>query len=107
MKASQKALFQYLSGMKGQHERKNGFLRKIITIFEDSQKDDRITIPLMKTIEIMIQSDYLSEPELGDALIEIHGQCVRECNKSKNIVKLMGSIGVFANLLTFENQVLA
>ena len=57
----------------------------------------------MKTIEILLQSDYLSEPVLGDDLIAIHSLCVKECNKSKVIVKLMASIGVFANMLQFNN----
>ena len=61
LKASQKALFQYLSGMKGNSGLKSEFLRKLITIFEQNLKDDRVTIPLMKTIEILLESGYLSE----------------------------------------------
>lgn len=34
MKASQKALFQYLSGMKGDISLKSEFLRKLVTLFE-------------------------------------------------------------------------
>jgi hypothetical protein len=90
--------------MKAQPGLKSAFLKKIATIFEKNLKDDRITIPLMKTIEILLQSDYLSEPVLADDLIVIHGLCVKECNKSKVIVKLMASIGVFANMLSFRNE---
>jgi len=54
-------LFQYLSGMKGNSGLKSEFLRKLITIFEQNLKDDRVTIPLMKTIEILLESGYLSE----------------------------------------------
>jgi hypothetical protein len=57
----------------------------------------------MKTVEILLESDYLGEKELANDLIEIHGYCVKECNKSKAIVKLMASIGVFSNMLTFDN----
>ena len=55
----------------------------------------------MKTFEMLLSSDYLEENELTDELLQIHSLCVKECNKSKNIVKLMASIGVFANMLSY------
>ena len=58
----------------------------------------------MKTIEILLASDYLSEPELVVDLVEIHALCVAECNKSKSITKLLAGVGVFANMLTFTHQ---
>lgn len=58
----------------------------------------------MKTIEMLLESDYLSEEELCPDLKKIHALTVSECNKSKNIVKLMGSVGVFANMLSFKDQ---
>ena len=67
-------------------------------------KDERVTIPLMKTIEMLLESDYLSEDELCPQLKQIHALTVKECNKSKNIVKLMGSVGVFTNMLSFKDQ---
>lgn len=60
----------------------------------------------MKTIEILLASDYLSDIELVPDLLEIHAFCVFECNKSKVIVKLLAAIGAFANMLTFQDQVL-
>ena len=44
---------------------------------------------------------------MAPGLILIHAICVKECNKSKVIVKLMASIGVFKNMLTFKNTELA
>lgn len=55
----------------------------------------------MKTIETLLESDYLSEEILSDEILNVHSLCVKECNKSKNIVKLMAAIGVFANMLQF------
>lgn len=75
------------------------FLRKLISIFEASLKEERVTIPLMKTIEMLLESSYLAEEELAGDLKTVHALTVKECNKSKNIVKLMGSIGVFSNML--------
>jgi hypothetical protein len=58
----------------------------------------------MKTIELLLTSDYLSEPELVEELKEIHGLCVQENNKSKNIVKLMSSAGVFSGMLAYQDK---
>ena len=56
----------------------------------------------MKTVELLLTSDYLSEGELTVDLIEIHGLMVQENNKSKNIVKLMSSAGVFSGMLAYQ-----
>jgi len=103
MKASQKTLFVYVSAMKGAIDKKAAFIEKLATVFEQNLKDDRVTVPLMKTFEILLSSDYLEENELTSELMGIHALCVKECNKSKNIVKLMASIGVFANMLAYQN----
>ena len=63
-----------------------------------------MTIPLMKTIEMLLESDYLSENELSPDLKKVHALTVQECNKTKNIVKLMGSVGVFTNMLSYNDQ---
>jgi hypothetical protein len=98
LKASSNSLFEYLSGMKDPMLKKR-FLGKLIKIFEMNLKDERVTVPLMKTIEMLLSSDYLSEADLLDELYQIHAATVKECNKSKNIVKLMSSAGVFAGML--------
>mmetsp|Transcript_19929 Transcript_19929/g.14378 ORF Transcript_19929/g.14378 Transcript_19929/m.14378 type:complete len:94 (+) Transcript_19929:3298-3579(+) len=90
--------------MKGDIEKKSIFLNKLNTIFKENPKDDRVTIPLMKTIELLLTTDYLSEEGLAPKLMEIHASCVSECNKSKNIVKLLASVGVFAGMLMFEDK---
>lgn len=55
----------------------------------------------MKTIEMLLNSDYLSDQELVNELKEIHALTVQECNKNKNIVKLMSSAGVFSGMLVY------
>jgi len=58
----------------------------------------------MKTIEILLESAYLTEKDLADDILTVHAHCVQECNKSKVIVKLMAAIGVYANMLTFPDK---
>ena len=104
LKASSKTLFKYLSDMKGHVDKKSQFINKLIVIFEQNLKDERITIPLMKTIEMLLESDYLAEDELVSDLKKVHALTVQECSKPKNIVKLMGSVGVFTNMLSYKDQ---
>jgi hypothetical protein len=80
-------------------EKKRKFLLKIITLFEQNLKDERVTVPLMKTIEMLLSSDYLSDANLLEEFHMIHAITVKEYQKSKNIVKLMSAAGVFAGML--------
>ena len=57
-------------------ENKRKFLHKIIKIFEDNLKEERVTIPMMKTIELLLSSDYLSEEDLTQELHKIHALTV-------------------------------
>jgi len=72
LKASSKTLFKYLSNMKGDIAKKSGFIRKLNTIYADNLRDERVTIPLMKTFEMLLESGYLSENELCADLKEVH-----------------------------------
>ena len=59
---------------------------------------------MMKTIENLLTTDYLSDAEVQADIMEIHRLSVAECNKSKNIVKLMAGVGVFAGMLNSSNE---
>lgn len=103
MKASQKSLFEFLSKMSGKPEEKKTFLKIFIKIFEENSKNDLVTIPLLKTIETLLGSDYLSDPELVSVMLELHALSVVECNKCKSISKLTAAVSVFANMLNFQD----
>lgn len=107
LKASQNSLFEYLSGMQKDKEggigQKRVFIGKLCKIMESNHKVDRVTVPLMKTIEMLLSADYLSDDEIQEDILEIHRLTVAECSKSKNIVKLMESVGVFAGMLSSSN----
>ena len=65
----------------------------------------------MKTIDMLLSSDYLSSNELAKDFCALHTLCVQECSKTKSIVnkeeELLASIGVFSNMLLLEDQELA
>jgi hypothetical protein len=105
LKASSNSLFAYLSDLSKNKEtslsQKKRFLNLVNTLFERNLRDERVTVPLMKTIEMLLTSDYLTEEALIDYLLKIHSLTVQECNKSKNMVKLMSSAGVFGGMLAY------
>lgn len=119
LKASQNTLFEYLSKMNeikdenGELDKaatiakKKQFIKKLCTIYELNHKVDRVAVPLMKTVENLLGTDYLTDEELQEDLMEIHRLSVAECNKSKNIHKLLAGIGVFSGLMNSSNVELA
>ena len=76
-------------------------MHKLITIFDYNLKDERVTIPLMKTIEMLLTSDYLSDAGLIEELKKLHALTQEECSKSKNIMKLISAAGVYSGLLVY------
>lgn len=76
MKCSQNALFEYLSeaskltGPDGNVdkalgiERKRKFIKLLIKLYEASFKKDRMSVPLMITVEKLLQANYLDDAEI-------------------------------------------
>jgi len=58
---------------------------------------------LMKTIDNLLNTDYLTDDELQEDLMEIHRLTVAECSKSKNISKLNAGVGVMSGLMNSTN----
>ena len=79
--------------------KKKEFIKKLCLLYEQNHKVDRVTVPLMKTIENLLGTDYLTDDVLQSDLLEIHRLSVAECSKSKNIHKLLAGIGVFSGLM--------
>ena len=57
-------------------QNKQRFMRKLIQLYNENLRDERVTVPLMKTIEMLLSSDYLSEEGLVEELREIHSLTV-------------------------------
>jgi hypothetical protein len=55
----------------------------------------------MKTLETIINSNYISEPELKEEMTQIHRFTVKENQGSKNIIKTLSAIGVHSALLNY------
>ena len=76
LKASQKSIFTYLSQMKGDTTQLSKFVNLVIDVFQANLKDDRVTIPLMKTVDMLLSTDYLNDVKLAKDFCNLHALCV-------------------------------
>lgn len=104
VKSSLDVLIKYIANLKGQENeisKKKEFLTLFNDIFEENLKEERITVPLMKTMESLLRTTYFTTPELSDELLRMHGLCAKEVTKTKNIMKLITCAGILGELLEF------
>lgn len=84
LKSSLDVLIKYLFNLKGKSteiEEKSQFMKMFNQIFTDSLKVERITVPLMKTMESLLRTTYLSHEELNEDFAKLHELCVKEVSK--------------------------
>jgi tubulin-specific chaperone D len=92
VKCSLDVLVKYISALKekgDEVELKRKFLILFNDIFEENLKEERITVPLMKTMESLLRTNYFSMDELNEQFIQTHSLCSKEISKTKNILKLI------------------
>ena len=117
LKSSLDVLIKYLFNLKGSNneiQQKSHFMKIFNQIFYDNIKVERITVPLMKTLESLLRTTYLSHSELNDDFIKLHENCVKEVSKklpfisfiihyidlTKNIPKLITWSGILGEMLS-------
>lgn len=92
VKNSLEVLIKYISNMNGtdtEVESKNEFLNYFNDIFEEYLKDERVTVPLMKTLESLIRTTYFEGSEYSEQFVRMHSLIQKENFKSRNIPKLI------------------
>lgn len=96
LKSSLDVLIKHLSNLKGKSnelENKSQFMKMFNQIFNDNLKVERITVPLMKTMESLLRTTYLSHEELDEDFFKLHELWVKEVSK-KN----------FSNFCRFDKE---
>lgn len=106
-KASLDALVKYLSNLNGKEneiEKKEEFLNKFNEIFEENLKNERVTMPLMKTLESLLRTTYFHNENINQEIfLKTHSLCAEENTKSRNITKLVICAGILGELLEFKD----
>jgi len=72
LKESTEVLLKYMQNISkwdNHLEKTRAFLRQFIDIFEQNLKVEWLTVPLMKTLETLISSNYITEAELEPEMI--------------------------------------
>jgi len=79
-------------------------MQNIIMILEENKNNDRITIPLLKTLEIIFENNDLSNYSIIETFSTKLFYIVRvEILKTKSIAKLTAVCGVFSGVLQYFN----
>lgn len=94
LKSSSSCLMQYIA--KAEIKRKLRLLNILSNIFKRNKKIDRVLVPLIVTIDLIYQGNYMITPELGECASLIF-MSLKDETKSKNIAKVNNLI--FYNLL--------
>ncbi|CAL1528267.1 unnamed protein product [Lymnaea stagnalis] len=105
VKFSSASLQEYIKGLSQSRSDLFGFMDVLLTIFRDYQKEDRVSLPLMKTLDHILSWGLLdglasdSSDSVPDLIIELVKQ---EVFRSGNPQKLMAGADVYCGLLQFD-----
>ncbi|XP_041076570.1 tubulin-specific chaperone D-like [Polyodon spathula] len=86
----------------------NNFGSTLLQIFRDNERNDRVTIPLLKMINQMLPNgcfDNFAKEENHQFGMDLLALCKEEIRKSKGTQKLRSSIAVFCNLILFQGNI--
>ena len=82
-----------------------GFLfTEIIGILKEHYRDDRIIVPMYKTIDYILErSEVISWEGLRKFDLDLYSCVEREVGKTKSIMKVSASTGIYVSLLILNN----
>lgn len=81
------------------------FFNDVIKLLKNYFRDDRIIIPLYKTLDFVLEKEEVNTWEgLRKYDTELFYLIEKEIGKMKNIVKTSASTGLYVNLLSLNNE---
>ena len=104
--ASGAALFEYMDEIRTDQERMATLSKNLVEIFRFYSKQDRISIPLLKTLHQLLVKDCFAmmETETTSFASDVLSLVKTEISRSRDAQKLLLSVSVFSDLLQFEQQ---
>jgi hypothetical protein len=113
---SSSALLDYLRAISTQHDQQKmkentsdleKFANTIIEIFKENAKDDRIVVPLLRCLEMLVSSDIFVPLRsvrycFGRELLQLTSNSIKQ---TKDVNKLMAAAKIFCGLLLFDEPV--
>ncbi|XP_074200185.1 tubulin-specific chaperone D isoform X2 [Camelus bactrianus] len=101
-------LFEYMKGIQKDRPALEDFSGTLLQIFQDSLLNDRVSVPLMKTLDQMLANgcfDIFTTEENHPFGAQLLALCREELRKSKDVQKLRAGIAVFCAMVQFPGDV--
>uniref|UniRef100_A0A8C6FY43 Tubulin-specific chaperone D n=1 Tax=Moschus moschiferus TaxID=68415 RepID=A0A8C6FY43_MOSMO len=105
---STQGLFEYMKEIQNDPAALEDFGGTLLQVFEDNLLNDRVSVPLLKTLDQMLANgcfDIFTTQENHPFCVKLLVLCKEEIKKSKDVQKLRSSIAVFCGLVQFPGDV--
>ncbi|KAK2509575.1 hypothetical protein MC885_019062 [Smutsia gigantea] len=107
---STQSLFEYMKGIQHDPQALGSFSETLLQVFEDNLLNDRVSVPLLKTLDQMLAHgcfDTFATVENHPFCTRLFMLCKEEIQKSRDVQKLRSSIAVFCGMVQFPGDVRA
>ncbi|XP_065051758.1 tubulin-specific chaperone D-like [Rhopilema esculentum] len=104
---SSESLLQYIGSIQSSNKKMNEFTSEILTILEENKKNDRVVLPMLRMVDLLISNgcfDMLTEESASEFSEKLATLLKCEVAGSGDTKKLMSSIKVFCGLLQFSGE---
>ncbi|XP_006869675.1 PREDICTED: tubulin-specific chaperone D [Chrysochloris asiatica] len=105
---STQSLCEHMKSIEKDPQAMAAFSTTLLQLFEDHRLNDRVSVPLLKTLDQMLANGcfevFTVEPDHPFA-VKLLALCKEEIRKSKDTLKLRSSIAVFCGMIQFQGEV--
>ncbi|KAL2101636.1 hypothetical protein ACEWY4_003397 [Coilia grayii] len=105
---SSQSLFDYLKGIQQDAAALGQFSNTLLCIFRDHQRNDRVSVPLLKMLDQMLASgcfDLFTSEDNHGFCVDLLELCKAEIRKSKDVQKLRCCAAVYCGMMQFQGSV--
>ncbi|XP_064170432.1 tubulin-specific chaperone D [Anguilla rostrata] len=105
---SAQSLFDHMRTIQQDRSALEQFGATLLRIFRDHQRNDRVSIPLLKMVDQMLANgcfDIFTSEDDHPFCVELLALCKEEIKKSKDVQKLRSSITVFCGMIQFQGEI--
>ncbi|XP_026339570.1 tubulin-specific chaperone D isoform X2 [Ursus maritimus] len=108
VRCSTQSLLEYMKGIQNDSQALEGFGGTLLQVFEDNLLNDRVSVPLLKTLDQMLANgcfDLFTSEQDHPFSVKLLALCKEEIKKSKDVQKLRSSVAVFCGMVQFPGDV--
>ncbi|KAG8507545.1 Tubulin-specific chaperone D [Galemys pyrenaicus] len=105
---STQSLLEFARGLQGDAPALDGFAGTLLQVFEDNLRNDRVSVPLLKTLDQMLANgcfDTFTAAEDHPFCVKLLALCKAGLKKSRDVQKLRSGVAVFCGMVQFPGAV--